>query len=346
MSTDAPFSMKLVAAGLVPDAVVRWKIRSLLQLRLREESEGGGPGVAARRRALVAMLDASPIAVNTADANEQHYEVPPRFFELVLGKRLKYSSALFENTASLDEAEEKMLALYVERGKIAGGQRILDLGCGWGSLSLYLAERFPTARITGVSNSRDQRAFIEERAKERSLANLEIRTADMNDFEAGEEFDRIVSIEMLEHMRNYRKLFARIGSWLKPGGLFLVHVFTHAEFAYPFEIRDATDWMAKFFFTGGMMPSHDLLPSFADDLRCEKDWKVSGTHYAKTAEAWLRNHDRHREEIMSLFRGVYGPDAATRFAMWRVFFMACAELWNFREGQEWGVSHYLFRRAR
>lgn len=333
--TDAPFSMKLVAAGLVPDAVVRWKIRGLLEQRLREER-------ATPRRDLVAQLDASPIAVNTASANEQHYEVPPRFFELVLGKRLKYSSALWDGASNLDEAEERMLALYVERGQIADGQRILDLGCGWGSLSIYLAERFPRARILGVSNSRDQKAFIDAR----KLPNLEIRTADMNAFDPGETFDRIVSIEMLEHMRNYRKLFGRIAALMKPDARFFVHVFTHSEFAYPFEVRDATDWMAKFFFTGGMMPSHGLLPSFSDDLRCVQDWKVNGANYARTAEAWLANQDRNRTEILEIFRQGYGPDAPVRFAMWRVFFMACAELWGFRGGEEWGVSHYLFQPAR
>ena len=327
--TDAPFSMKLVAAGLVPDAVVRWKIRGLLELRLNEEK-------ARKLDDLVKQLDASPIAIHTADANEQHYEVPPRFFELVLGKRLKYSSALFENAKSLDEAEERMIELYVERGQLADGQRILDLGCGWGSLSIWLAERFPNARVLGVSNSRDQKDFIDRRG----LPNLEIRTADMNAFDPGETFDRVVSIEMLEHMRNYRKLFARIASWMKQEALFFVHVFTHREFSYPFEVRDETDWMAKFFFTGGMMPSHSLLPSFRDDLACVQDWKVSGTNYACTAEAWLANQDRHRVEILDLFRKSCGPDASLRFAMWRVFFLACAELWGYRGGEEWGVSHY------
>ncbi|MEK7465994.1 MAG: cyclopropane-fatty-acyl-phospholipid synthase family protein [Planctomycetota bacterium] len=332
--TEAPFSMKLVAAGLIPDAVVRWKIRGLLAVRLREES--------ARNPAeLVKQLDASPIAVNTTDANEQHYEVPPRFFELVLGKRLKYSSALFEGAAGLDEAEERMLALYVERAQLADGQRILDMGCGWGSLSVYLAERFPNARILGVSNSRDQKEFIDSRGH----ANLEIRTVDMNAFDPGEKFDRIVSIEMLEHMRNYRKLFARIASWMEPDARFFVHVFTHREFAYPFEVRDETDWMAKFFFTGGMMPSHGLLPSFQDDLACAQDWKINGLNYSRTAEAWLANQDRHRDDILELFRKPYGAGAPLRFAMWRVFFMSCAELWGYRGGEEWGVSHYLFRRA-
>ncbi|KAF0242852.1 MAG: cyclopropane-fatty-acyl-phospholipid [Planctomycetota bacterium] len=331
--TEAPFSMKLVAAGLVPDAVVRWKIRGLLAERLRAEE-------ARDKIALAEELDASPIAINTAEANAQHYEVPPRFFELVLGKRLKYSSALFENADSLDDAEERMLELYVERGKMSDCQRILDLGCGWGSLSIYLAQRFPNARILGVSNSRDQKAFIEARR----IPNLEIRTADMNAFDPGATFDRIVSIEMLEHMRNYRKLFGRIASWLEPEGLFFVHVFTHREFAYPFEVKDESDWMAKFFFTGGMMPSHALLPSFRDDLTCVRDWKVNGANYARTAEAWLANMDRHRAEVLELLRDVHGPDAPLRFAMWRVFFMACAELWGYRGGEEWGVSHYLFRK--
>ncbi|NUN47533.1 MAG: class I SAM-dependent methyltransferase [Candidatus Brocadiae bacterium] len=340
--------MKLVARGLVPDGVVRWKIRSLLRERLTEESAGGESAIADRRRRLVALLDASPVALATAEANAQHYEVPPRFFELVLGPRLKYSCALFEDTTTtLAAAEDAMLELSVKRADLADGQRILDLGCGWGSLSLFLAHRLPAARILGVSNSRDQRTFIETRARERGLTNLEIRTADMNVFDPGDRFDRIVSIEMLEHMRNYREVLRRIASWLAPDGRLFVHVFAHRTLAYPFEVRNAGDWMARHFFTGGMMPSHDLLPSFQNDLACTRSWWVDGLHYARTAEEWLRSLDRNRPEILALFARDLGPSAARlRLAMWRVFFMSCAELWGFAGGTEWGVSHALFAPVR
>jgi cyclopropane-fatty-acyl-phospholipid synthase len=331
--------------SVIPDFLVRRRIRSLLRLRLRGESAGGPDAVAARRRDLVARLDASPVAVGTDDANAQHYELPPRFFELVLGKRLKYSCALWDGATTLDEAEERMLDLYVERAGLADGQRVLDLGCGWGSLSLFLAERFPRSRILGVSNSRDQKAFVEGRARARGLSNVEVRTADVNGFDPGARFDRVVSIEMFEHMRNVRELFRRIAGWLAPEGKLFVHVFSHREFAYLFEAKDGSDWMAKHFFTGGMMPSRDLLPSLAGSLRCVGTWTVEGSHYAKTADAWLANHDARADEIRALFRDTYGPAASKRFAMWRIFWMACAELWRFDGGRQWGVSHYAFDRG-
>lgn len=335
-------SLRLLRAGLVPDAVVRWKIRSLLRLRLRQLEEGGRAGVEARRNALLAAMDAGPVAANTSDANEQHYELPPRFFELVLGPRLKYSCALWDSARSLGAAEDAMLDLCARRARLADGQSILDLGCGWGSLSLWLARRFPRARITAVSNSRDQRAFIEARAP----ASVRVVTADMNSFDgAGGAYDRIVSIEMFEHMRNWRELLKRVSGWLTADGLFFLHVFSHREHAYLFEVKDGSDWMAKHFFTGGLMPSHELPLAFTDSLRMLDRWEVGGTHYRKTAEAWLANLDRRRAEVLDLFAGVYGPAAAERFAMWRVFFMACSELWGFRGGAAWQVSHFLFGRG-
>jgi cyclopropane-fatty-acyl-phospholipid synthase len=334
----------LLERNLIPDFLIRFRIRQLLKDRLREESEGGTEAAHERFRKLLAAWRQGPIAVNTADANEQHYEVPPRFFECVLGKRLKYSSALFpKGSESLDEAEEKMLALSCERAELTDGQRILELGCGWGSLTLWMAEHYPNARITGVSNSKDQREHILAKAQSRGVKNLEIITADMNVFEAEPEtFDRVVSVEMFEHMRNHGALMSKLAGWLKPGGKLFVHIFTHREFTYPFEVRDASDWMAKHFFTGGIMPADGYLLRFQESMKLEDHWRVSGRHYQATSEAWLRNQDRHREEIMALFHHGYGDQARLRFAYWRVFFMACAELWGFRGGDEWLVSHYRF----
>lgn len=335
----------LLAAGFLPDALIRFRIRQLLHQRLREEAEGGLEATHERFRHHLAAWSVGPIAVNTQEANDQHYEVPSRFFELALGPRLKYSSALFEaGTTDLGQAEEAMLALTCDRAQLVDGQDILELGCGWGSLTLWMAERFPHSRITGVSNSKDQRAFILARAQERGVSNVEILTADMNTFEAPGTYDRVLSVEMFEHMRNHRELMARISRWLRPGGALFVHIFTHREVTYPFEVRDDSDWMAKHFFTGGIMPSDSYLMRFQEHLRLEDHWRVLGTHYQATAEAWLHNQDAHRAEILALFREGYGTEARWRFAQWRIFFMACAELWGFRGGSEWFVSHYRFRR--
>jgi len=330
----------------LPDWVIRIGIRHLCAARLREEEAGGAEGQKARRMQFVGEMRSGPIALHTRDANVQHYELPAGFYQWVLGKRLKYSSAYWpDGVRTLDNAEEAMLDLYCRRARIEDGQSILELGCGWGSLSLYLAERFPRSAVLGVSNSHSQKAFIQERARGLGLGNLEIVTADMNTFEAGRRFDRVVSIEMFEHMRNWPLLLARIAGWMKPEALFFLHIFAHTRFAYPYAVRDASDWMARHFFTGGMMPSHDLPLEFQDDLRLREHWQLSGTHYQKTAEAWLANMDRHRREIFQVFAGTYGADQALRWwVRWRVFFMACAELWGHRGGREWIVSHYLFDR--
>jgi cyclopropane-fatty-acyl-phospholipid synthase len=331
----------LLEKNLLPDVLIRFGIRRLLAQRLREEAGYD-------RARYIADLRTRPIAEETRAANEQHYEVPTAFYQYCLGKRLKYSGCLYPTgRETLDEAEERMLALYVERARIADGQEILELGCGWGSLSLYLAEKFPGARITGVSNSATQREHIEAEASRRGFTNLTILTRDMNAFDApAGRFDRVVSVEMFEHMKNYQRLLANVARWLKPGGLLFVHIFTHSTLSYHFVARDASDWMSRYFFTGGQMPAHDLLMGFQDDLKLEQDWKVDGTHYQRTAEDWLRNMDAHRAEIMPILAQTYGAENAVKWwSYWRVFYLACAELWGYRGGREWLVSHYLFRRG-
>ncbi len=334
----------LLEKDLLPDGLIRLGIRRLLRQRLAE-IEHPSPEIQVAQFA--EALRARPIAVNTAESKEQHYEVPTPFYQKCLGPRLKYSSGYYERgDETLAQAEEAMLALTCDRARLADGQDILELGCGWGSLTLWMAEKHPRARITGVSHSRTQREHILGEAKRRGLANVSIITCDMNDFSAeARAFDRVVSVEMFEHMKNWPRLMANIARWLRPGGHFFAHVFTHARFAYHFEVRDESDWMSRYFFTGGMMPAHSLFPQFQDDLKLVTDWKVSGAHYAKTSEHWLQNMDAHKAEIMPLFAQTYGAGAAVKWwAYWRVFYLACAELWAYRDGEEWHVSHYLFRK--
>lgn len=336
----------LVDRGVLPDPVIRAGIRRVVAGRLKEQEQGGIDAQSARFASLLRTLRASSIAIDTDAANAQHYELPPRFFELVLGPHLKYSGAWWpEGVATLEEAERRMLELTTERAQIGDGQRILELGCGWGSLTLHLARRFPASRIVAVSNSAPQREFITARAAAEGLANVEVVTADINHFDTTDEFDRVVSVEMLEHVRNHAALFSRIGRWLALGGRFFAHVFAHRRFAYPYEVRGEGDWMAKYFFTGGMMPSDDLFLHNQDDLAIERHWRLDGRHYQRTAEAWLQNFDRHTGEIDAILADVYGPREVTRWrARWRVFFMACAEMFGYRDGQEWIVSHYRFKR--
>lgn len=340
-------SERWLERGALPDWLVRLGIRRLLRARLRQEHAHDPEVAADRLRTWIAHCDASPIAVETKAANEQHYEVPAAFYARVLGKHRKYSSGLWApGTTTLDQAEAAMLALTCERAEIQDGMRVLDLGCGWGSISLWIARTFPRCRVVGVSNSQSQRQDILARAAAEGLGNVEILTADANTFTPPGTFDRIVSVEMMEHTRNWRALLARAASWLVPGGKMFVHVFTHATVGYPFAVDGDDDWMAKHFFTGGQMPADAQLLHFQDHFAVQAHWRVNGVHYAKTAEAWLANFDRARAELAPVLRQAYGERGPAMANLWRVFFLACAELWGFAGGREWLVSHYrLVRRG-
>lgn len=338
---------KLIEQNKVPDFLLRKGIRNLLQQRLDDENKGNVEAQQAHLMSLIGQLKTSPIAVNTVDANQQHYEVPTKFYQYCLGKNLKYSSCYFKDgVTDLNTAEDDMLELTCQRAGLENGQSVLELGCGWGSLSMYMAAKYPRSNFTVVSNSRTQKMFIDLTAKDRGLKNLTVITADMNTFKIDEQFDRVVSVEMFEHMRNYTLLLKKVASFLKDDGKLFIHIFTHKEYAYLFEVIDETDWMSKYFFTGGIMPSDDLMFYFNEDLVVKKHWHVNGTHYGKTAEAWLKNMDSHKAEIMPLFEETYGKENAVKWwVYWRIFYMACAELWNYNKGNEWIVSHYLFQKS-
>ena len=334
----------LAERGLLPDALIRFGIRKLCARRLREEQAGDANAAWASFQRRIAELRASPLAIHINAANEQHYELPPRFFELCLGRRLKYSSCCFtRGDESLDAAEDAMLALYGERAELADGQHVLELGCGWGSLTVWMAQHFPQSRITAVSNSRPQREYIEARCAGLGLGNVRVITCDVNRLELpAAQFDRVVSVEMFEHMRNYESLLANIAGWLRPGGKLFVHIFCHRELLYPFETEGDDNWMGRYFFTGGLMPSADTLLWFQRDLVIEQQWRLSGTHYEKTANAWLANQDAHRDEVIEVLRAAYGDAAPVWAQRWRMFWMACAELFGYRHGNEWIVGHYRF----
>ncbi len=350
MSTAAHKASSTVLAwterGLVPDSVIRAGIRRLCRQRLKDIRAEDPEASGLLLEAFVRAMNAAPVALLPERANEQHYEVPPAFFDEVLGQHRKYSCCYWDDTTSdLGQAEVAALRITCERAGIEDGQAVLDLGCGWGSLSLWIAERYPACSITAVSNSAPQRRHIERLAAERGLANLRVLTRDMNEFEPAGRYDRIVSVEMFEHMRNYRELFRRIAGWLNPGGRFFMHIFCHRSGAYEFVDEGPADWMGRHFFSGGIMPSDDLPLRFQEDLRLLRRDRWNGRHYQRTANAWLENMDRRRGAILPIMAATYGEDHAEQwFQRWRIFFMACAELFGLEEGREWYVTHYLFAR--
>ncbi len=336
--------------GWLPDALVRAGMRALLRTRLRDEHADDGDACARAFEQLLRELRASPIAIDTPAANSQHYELPHAFFAAHLGPRLKYSCGYYpRGRETLAEAEDAMLALYAERAGLKDGQRILDLGCGWGALSLWLAQRYPHAQIVALSNSHGQRAFIETAAHTRGLTNLRVITGDIVDFDFDPDqagFDRVLSIEMFEHMKNYGLLLRKIARWLRDDGLLFVHLFAHRTLAYHFAARDGNDWMSRHFFTGGTMPSAALLLRFQDDLRVRHQWWLNGTHYARTANQWLASLDAARDQVMPILVDGHGRQAARAYQRWRMFYMAVAELFGYAHGSEWGVAHYLLEKRR
>ncbi len=335
--------------GLLPDSLIRIGIRRLCRERLQEITETELDRRLKRRRDYLTMLKNSPLAVATREANEQHYEVPASFFDLVLGRNKKYSSAHFSSRSlTLDQAEDEALGITMDRANLKDGQKILELGCGWGSLTLAMARKYRGSQIVALSNSHSQREWILARAKSEDLGNITVLTrnvVEVVDLE-GEfgEFDRVVSVEMFEHLRNYELLFSRISKWLKPEGELFVHIFTHRDASYLFETEGEHNWMGRYFFTGGQMPAQDLFLDFQRDLVLVDQWAWSGVHYGETSERWLQNLDRNRDRVLEIFKSTYGGDqAGVWLNRWRVFFMACAELFNFDHGREWGVTHYRFK---
>jgi cyclopropane-fatty-acyl-phospholipid synthase len=331
--------------GLVPDTVIRHGIRRLLRTRLDKLPHGAEQQARARTE-FIAEMRHQLIAPLPHKANEQHYELPAPFFSTVLGHRLKYSCCYWaEGIGTLDQAEEEALRVTCERADLADGMDVLELGCGWGSLTLWMAEHFPGSRIVAVSNSSAQGDFIRNRAERAGLHNVDVVTCDMNRFETEERFDRVVSVEMFEHMRNYHRLFARTARWLKPAGKFFLHIFCHRAVPYAFVDEGPADWMSRHFFTGGMMPSDDLPLYFQQHMQLVRHWRWNGRHYRDTANAWLDNMDLHRDRLWPLMETVYGAEQAQQWWMrWRMFFMACAELFGYDDGEQWWVSHYLFEK--
>jgi len=347
-AAGAAAAIHWVEQGLVPDGAVRLGIRRLLRQRLADLHSGDPEAQAQITESFVNALSLAPLAPLPEKANEQHYELPPEFFSAVLGPHRKYSCCWWpEGVDTLEKAEIAALAETCKRAGVADGQDILELGCGWGSLSLWMASRYPRARIVAVSNSHSQRAYITGEAKRRGISNLTVVTADINNFDTEHRFDRVVSVEMFEHLRNWPRAFGRIAEWLRPGGRFFMHVFAHRGPPYAFEARDASDWMSRHFFSGGMMPSDDLALRFQNDLRVIQQWRWNGRHYARTAAAWLQRMDAQRRALIPLLTLTYGEEAAQLWwTRWRLFFMSVEELFGYADGGQWWVSHYLFEDRR
>lgn len=347
MSAITAKAVSWTESGLVPDTVIRAGVRRLLESKRKEIHSGDVEHAATTLNRFVAMMNASPIALLPDLANKQHYEVPAEFFAHVMGDHLKYSCCYWPNDVNhLSEAEAAALDVSTKRAGIKDGMRVLDLGCGWGSLSLWIAEQFPNACVTSVSNSTSQREFILKQASERSIQNIDVIACDMNDYATNKRFDRVVSIEMFEHMRNYGELFRRIDECLLPDGQFFMHIFCHRTTPYEYIDKGPSDWMSRHFFSGGIMPSADLPLRFPENLNIDQRWHWNGQHYARTCNAWLDNMDNNEGAIMPIFADCYGDaNASLWWQRWRIFFMACAELFDYDEGREWFVGHYLFQKA-
>ena len=338
---------KILAEGWLPDFMLRYSIRRLLEYKIKNQQIAEVEKRSVKLNKFISELKEQPIAVQTDAANEQHYELPPSFFEKILGENLKYSSCYWEDfkKSSLKEAELAMLKLSTERAELKAGQEIMDLGCGWGSLSFYIAENYPESRVTAVSNSQLQIDYIKAEARARKLSNLEVKKADINNFQTEKKYDRVLSIEMFEHMRNYQLLLDKISDFLKKDGKLFVHIFTHHTYPYLYKDRGNMSWMARHFFSGGTMPSQDLLHYFCDQLALEKQWAVSGSHYQKTLLSWLQKMDDQKKEIRAIFADTYGADQVEKWwNYWRTFFISSAEFFGYNNGNEWFISHYLFEK--
>jgi cyclopropane-fatty-acyl-phospholipid synthase len=338
------FSLQLAEKSLIPDWLIRAGIRKLLKDRIKEINTGNLEDRNQKKIEFIHRMNQSPIAVDTDLANDQHYEVPSKFYDYALGKNKKYSSCLWRsNTDSLNKAENNALNETCKHADLDNNQTILELGCGWGSLTLWMAKKYPKSKITAVSNSNSQREFIMGEAKKRKLRNVNVITCNMTEFDTKDKYDRVVSVEMFEHMRNFDVLYKKISRWLKKDGKFFKHIFVHKSDPYLFEVKDEDDWMSKYFFSGGMMPSLDLPLFFQSKLKIENQWTWDGYHYAKTAREWLNNTDQNKDSILAIFSECYGQKYSKLWLQrWRIFFMACEELWAFDQGQEWMVGHYLF----
>ena len=339
--------INLAETRFLPDFMVRYGINFFLRQKLKIEKNKFGYDLKSRKNEWVEEMKNSPIASFTEIANEQHYEVPPEFFKQSLGPNLKYSCAYWDaKINNLSDAEERMFEIYIERSEIKNGMSILDLGCGWGSFSLYLAKKFPESKIIAVSNSNDQGEHINSEIKNYQLNNIHYIKMNMKDFKIDKTFDRIVSIEMFEHMRNYEILLHKISKLLKTEGKLFLHFFCHDKYVYPYEVKSNSDWMTKYFFYGGMMPSFDILSFFENDLKVIKSWKVNGNHYKKTCRSWLENQDKNKNKIMTIFKKCYDKDALIWFNRWRIFWMSCEELFGYKNGSEWYVGHFLMSRKK
>ena len=332
------FLLLLAESGFIPDALIKIAARHISNRRLNE------PNIREKKDKTISVLSQGAIAEKTYDANEQHYEVPPEFFNCVLGENLKYSCSFFDDVNSLDEAEKSMLNLYIERADIKSGLEVLDLGCGWGSFSLYVAEKYPNTNVTSVSNSNDQITFIKKEALKRGLSNITALRMDVNNLDINKKFDRIISIEMFEHVRNYKLILKALNNLLKPDGILFIHIFCHKKLTYFYEMKNSFDWMTKYFFQGGIMPSKDIFQYFEGELEIINQWDINGNHYSKTCKAWLNNHYKNKKKILDIFEKHY-DEPKIWFNRWRIFFLSCEAFFALNNGKEYFVGHYLFKKS-